>query len=626
MNATVITDTGEILSLIHDLALYQCHDCREAGVATGFRLLPLAHVGLRDLDPEVPMQFSPRCPHCGRQFELVGRAVAYVPDEDELPALFHLQAATDDGNEERWQLAPFDRGAGVDAYDPTMALNDALSHPDALILDEVSEERLCKIWGRPLSVGNLWLNGAANALAASEESDDAAWVRLEGAAGMWLSVRPPGLSEADLARVAEISNAGVDGETVGRDPALRDLARERAGRWFAELEPLMLRGKAWREIARLAMWASPIREPLSRGFGLLEVDLGEVERLTVAAITRYRLKRATPPRGRESDQAIWLDDRGVRGKVEFDRVAATAALNGMTVAQAATAHVLRRAWELNAANKIVAHMRTLVAEDQIEVVAIDEVIVEDKMRINLENILIKTNWNEDKARASAERMVAARDPQSGQDACPCGHPRPFLHVRLLDDCYGHIHRYIEDYEGTQFALVATLDCEHLIAYPTTEWLAQRFGDDLDTAFERGARQTKLKVHARLLRDLDNEPRAVVVSCDSIASLLAHDGLATTLARTFAPQLGAQRIVALAPFTNVLVLLPSVEDDGIDLVWRDIAIADALRDPMIDSPGKILRYVQCIDRHGKAIGKVDVTWHQSPAPATLGAMTSATGRP
>jgi hypothetical protein len=608
MNATVITETGEILTLVHDLGLYQCHACREAGLAAGFRVVPEGQFALGDLDPAAPMGFSPKCPGCGRGFELVGRAVVYVPDEDELPALCCIHATVNGVDQELWQLAPLDRGGRAGSYDPVAALNDAIYHREAIVLDEISDERLVERWGRALNVGALWSNFA-------NELDDtgaaSGWVRSHAAPGMWLTVKQEVWSKNELASFAAVSSGLADGEIDDPDAAVLALAQQLAGPALAELEPVVEAGKTWGGTPLHAAWAAPVRDRFLDHVAMFEIDLREVRRRIDEALARYGLEPMPAPPGREDEQTVWVMDRGVRADIDLERVAQAAALHGATLAQAATAHVLRRAWELNTAINVIEHMRTLVAPEQLDTVALDEVFVGERGFINVENILIKTGWDSDKACEAVERMLGSLDPQAARPGCTCGEGQPVLHLRSLEEGYGHVYQEIEDYEGSRFALMATLDCDHAIAHVPPELIAKQFGDDLDAAFERGAQQMKLKVHARLVCDAAGEPRAAIASCESIASFLVRDELATTLGRLIAPRLHSSQLWAFAPFTNVVVCLPVGDDnDGIEVVWRDAALEEALRDPMIDSPGKLLGFVAQIDPRGNALGRVAGTWHES----------------
>lgn len=595
MNATVLTEDGEAFTRIHELTLYYCSDCGNGGgIGAQQRLFETSELTLVtfDFSDDEPIDAPICCTECGGRLTTTGRALVYVPDEAELPALVRR---ADFGKEEEWFLAALkDRETSGDAAGFLAAVSS-----DRIPLDDVSEEALTEQWGRPLSVGAYWRRLCMPVMAVDDDE-----------AGSEIAL--PGLRLI------------VDGQRVPEGGVVDAAAVERqvAGRLFTKdgFEGVMF-------TPLRARWAAPIRDELARRFSLCAVDVEETRAAVLVALDQYRIEQGAAPEGRDHPYTVWLCGGELVAPLELVAVAERAALDGTTIAEAAVAAVLRRAWELAQANVALARIRKLLGPERAATVkpfAIDNIGLDGQAHgFNLESILAKGWWNplSDEFAETIKRFLAPPPTHDqGLQVCPCGPGRPFLHLRPLDEPGGHVYRQVEDAVGNQFALISTLDCSHAIRHVSADQIEEHLGSDPDDLFARGVRQTSLRVQARALRGLDVIPfqaatpvKAIVVSCDSVASLLAHEQLGAALARAFSPRLRSRRMAAVALATNLLILLPCAPGEEPDPTWAEIATRDALADPMVPTPGYRLGFVAYLDATAKAAGSITIDWADERAP-------------
>lgn len=591
MNSTALNVDGMPLTRLHEINFFRCDHCGGEGVAGGQLVRGGLDVTLADLEPSSSPAFG-TCPDCGDEHPLALRTqvVAYVPDEQDLPALCHEVRA--DGSD-AWTLVAIARELITTPAELVAELARARADETRVVpLSEVSESELVRVWGRPLSLRAYW-----RLLVTSSQTD----LQLVDASA-------PGLALAVGAPATEID---------------RDAFTAQIGDWLAPGTD----GGGMVLPARDASWGQALGEELASraalGLAKLPHVRVELDRALATISDEGVVKECNAPEGEAAADALWLLAGELRASISIHAVARHALDEGLTIAQAASRAVYRRVWELLVANQALTVVRELWGDrGTFEPRAIDDVGLGGGF-INLESVLDKLGWTPDPARLREQltRLVAAADgTEDGRlPGCACGAGRPFLHLRSAEETdILDVVEEIEDLRGERFALVSTIDCDHMISYVPRDLIATHFGGDVENAFEMGVRRGQVRADARLLRDLDGDPRVAVLAGDSIASWLAQERLGRTLANNVAPQLRAWKLFAVAPTTNIVLLvsadLPAEDRES----WLEIAFHDVTARASGNPLGYGLGFTAEIRGGDKGVGKIDIAWeHARPRAKARG---------
>lgn len=525
------------------------------------------------------------CPTCGRETVAEYRASVMIPAESELPALAHVVVG--DGGPQYALLA-----RGELAGPAWASVIASLHDPESWRPVDPDEEWLAEHWGRPLST--MALLRARFAACLDVAQPPYVLSTTEGVKYLLASGEVDGAREADgaceaAAAILEEAISGFSPESV--IPSFIRNAVGQAGSVAACLGPYRA------DLANVAMVGLADATVLERHVRQALADLG-LDRVGVNC------------RDQESVLRVQLD--GMTAELDLVEVAIRSLDYGLTPAEAAAVETKRLILKLDAfrsAERAFAEALgdrgtiTQTAAGHLDIVCTEG----DSAHANLASLLPKESWNltVELARGHLDHVFGAAK------RCSCGHSIPLAHLRpsgfSSEDIDGKATTITDDV-GHEFELVASLDCDHIVCWPRAEDAPS------DADLERGLEHASFRATAETVAFGDG-PAAVLVSGESIATMLAHPALSHRLARKLAEKLHTPTLFALAVTTHTIVL--ASDDEALGL-----GHAELINHYPQGLPGLPLYFAKQISIHGPASGTLKLHWLSSPGTTEAVAAAAA----
>jgi hypothetical protein len=510
------------------------------------------------------------CPTCGCETVAQYRASVMIPAESELPALAHVVIGD---SEPQYALLARGELAGP-AWTSVIA---SLHDPESWQPVDPDEEWLAEYWGRPLSTMALLRVRFAYCL--DVEQEPCLLSTTEGVKYLLANV------EADAAGESSVAILESAFSCFGPQSAIPSFIRKAVG-----------------QAGSVAACLGPYRADLDR-VGLLGLaDASVLERYVRQALADAGLDCVADDSGSDQEWVLRVQLDGMTAELDLVEVAIRSLDYGLTPAEAAAVETKRLILKLDAfrsAERAFAEALgdrgtiTQTAAGHLDIVLADGA---GNAHANLASLLPKESWNltVELAKGHLDHVFGAAK------RCSCGRSIPLAHLRPSGFSSEDIDKKattITDDLGHEFELVASLDCDHIVCWPPAEHAPS------DADLERGLEHASFRAVAETVAFGDG-PAAVLVSGESIATMLAHPALAHRLARKLAEKLHTPTLFALAVTTHTIVL--ASDDEALEL-----GHAELINHYPQGLPGLPLYFAKQISIHGPASGSLNLRWLSSP---------------
>jgi hypothetical protein len=637
-----------------ELTSVVCGECDLPGLLVGSSFSGLDELTLegvsRSLTDRALDQAGAACPRCGGRMRASLVTSAYWPDEPGMPA---LGWQIDGDGERRWIL--------IDAPSPTEAGNleqisvsllGARDHANLGGDADVDEDVLVERWGRVLSVRQHWRT-IFGRLAEGTKT-----IALVAPGLTLLAMRPPAWSDEDFERF-QVLLADKGPEAIGdyRSEATDWMQEqiELTKTTIADIErPLYVPLSVGAHVAGgYREWLGPHAGEISvslHGFVFVDLDVvddqleREVERLGLEAVdepaprsieseTFDQLKKGmaeTPEEPDENDESVfsadtrWYAWRDVSFPVSPSRLATICAVYGLTPAEAVNSELTKARIRCDVAAEALELIRALpeAAGWTVELRAIHDCRAfrerdgdVEAWVFNLSSMLSKHSWkpNEqllERFRHTFDVFGHGKRKDIGE-TCFCGEMVPMRHLLRTPsrkETTG-FEQDVADAVGQTFTLVPCHDCKHSVAWWTEDYARERAeaeGADVVAAeLEAGQRRAGFKLTGSTLLDIENHPMGIMLVGEYAATLLAVPELRATLVRRLRKRMPAETsLIAVAPTTDVIVVVPAVEEatNNVDLILQQFKV-----DEEKDLPGRDLGFVCELKAKGARSGLVEIDW-------------------